>query len=96
VATAVGAAKEADETVKFERAHNRGELNAQLMGVATLAAGGLAGIADDLFAAAQILPLGGIPALTIQSWEDRGAGPIQAAAGDAMRGLLSAGFSTGF
>lgn len=91
VLTVVGAANEADRTIKFERAHNRGELNAQLMGFGTFAVGILAGVADDAFAVAQV-PFLGVPALTVQSFEDRGAGPIQAAAGDAIRGLLRSMF----
>ncbi|WP_216912975.1 SpvB/TcaC N-terminal domain-containing protein [Nocardia noduli] len=94
VSTMVGAANEANETVKFERSHNRGEVNAQLMGAGTLVVGILAGVADDAFAVAQV-PFLGVPALTAQSWEDRKAGPIQAAAGDAIRGFLRAGFSFG-
>jgi len=66
IMTVVGAAKEAQRTVEFERAHNRGELNAGLMGAATFVVGVLAGAADDAFAAAQ-LPMMGAPVLTMES-----------------------------
>ena len=96
VLTVVGAAeKEAKRTVEFERSHGRGELNAWLMGATTLLVGVVAGVADDAFAAAQV-PTMGAPVLTTQSWEDRGSGPIQAAAGDAIRDFLRWGFSLGF
>ena len=95
VLTVVGAAKEADETVNFERRHGRGELNAQLMGATTMLVGVVAGVVDDAFAAAQV-PMLGAPAITVQSYENRGSGPVQAAAGDAIRGFLGWGFSLGF
>lgn len=95
VLTVFGAAKEAERTVQLERSHNRGELNAALMGTGTFAVGMLAGIVDDAFAVAQV-PVMGAPVLTMQSYESRGSGPIQALAGDAVRGLLKIGFSHGF
>ena len=94
VLTVVGAAEEAQRTVEFERRHNRGELNAGLMGATVLVVGVLAGVADDAFAAAQV-PMMGAPMLTLDSWEQHGSGPVQHAAGEAIRGLLGWGFSLG-
>jgi RHS repeat-associated protein len=94
VLTVVGAAEEAQRSVEFERRHNRGELNAQLMGAATLVVGVLAGVVDDAFAAAQV-PMMGAPALTLDSWEHQGSGPVQHAAGEAIRGFLGWTFSMG-
>ena len=94
VFTVVGANEEAERTMAFERRHNRGELNAALMGTTTFLVGIVAGVADDAFAAAQI-PVMGAPVLTMESWERKGSGPIQHAAGEAIRGLLGWGFSLG-
>ena len=95
VLTVVGAVEEARRTVEFERRHNRGELNAGLMGGTLLVVGVVAGVADDAFAAAQI-PVMGAPALTLDSWEQHGSGPVQHAVGEAIRGFLGWGFSLGF
>jgi RHS repeat-associated protein len=94
VLTVVGAAEEAQRTIEFERRHNRGELNAALMGASTLVVGVLAGVVDDAFAAAQV-PMMGAPALTLDSWEHHGSGPVQHAAGEAIRGFLGWSFSMG-
>lgn len=94
VLTVAGAAEEAKRTYNFELQHNRGKLNATLVGVATFAAGMATGLVDDVFAAAQV-PMMGAPVLTMDSWENHGSGPVQHATGEAIRGLLGWGFSLG-
>jgi hypothetical protein len=95
VFTVAGAAKEAQRTVDFERQHGRGELNAALAGATTFVAGMFAGVVDDVFAAAQMSVMGA-PAITLDAWEQQGAGPIQHATGEAVRGFLGWGFRHGF
>ena len=94
ILTVVGAGAEANRTIEFERRHNRGELNAQLMGMATFAVGVAAGVVDDAHAAAQ-MPMMGAPVLTLNSWEQHGSGPFQHAAGEAIRSFLGWGFRQG-
>ena len=64
------------------------------MGATTMVVGVVAGVVDDAFAAAQV-PMLGAPAITVQSYENRGSGPVQAAAGDTIRGFLGWSFSLG-
>ncbi len=92
--TVVGAAEEAGRSADFERRHGRGEFAAVMMGASTFVVGVAAGAVDDAFAAAQI-PMMGAPALTLDSWEHQGSGPIQHAAGEAIRGFLGWTFSLG-
>lgn len=94
VFTVAGAATEAQRTVDFELQHNRGALNAALMGTTVFAVGMAAGVVDDAFAVAQV-GLMGAPMITMDAWEQGGAGPVQQAAGQAIRGFLEWSFNLG-
>ncbi|WP_316231123.1 SpvB/TcaC N-terminal domain-containing protein [Bradyrhizobium sp. SZCCHNR1051] len=91
--TVVGAKSEADRMVNFELQHDRGALNAALMGTTMFAAGVAAGAFDDALAIAEAPLTGG--AITMGSWEQNGAGPMQHAIGEAMRGFLEWSFKHG-
>lgn len=94
ILTVYGAVREGARTVDFERQHNRGEINAFLMFYATVVVGVGAGVLDDGLAAAATT-MSGSPAPVMDSWDQNGSGPVQHAAGEAIRGFLGWGFDHG-
>ena len=94
VATIVGAWNEADRTYQLEVRNNRGWLNAGLMWTATAGVGIAAGVVDDALAAEATIASGS-PAPVMESWDTYGAGPVQHAAGEAIRGILDWGAKHG-
>jgi hypothetical protein len=85
--TVYGAANEAARTAELERRNNRGELNEMLMYGATAVVAMTAGVVDDALAAVATATTGS-PAPVADSWNEVGAGPVQHAAGEAIRGFL--------
>ncbi len=90
VLTVYGAVNEANRTAELEQRNNRGDLNAALMWGATAVVGVGAGVLDDALAAAATAASGS-PAPVMESWDQYGAGPVQHAAGELIRGFLDWG-----
>jgi RHS repeat-associated protein len=94
IVTVVGAVEEANRTYELENRNNRGWLNAGAMWTATAVAGVLAGVVDDALAATATAASGS-PAPVMESWDQYGSGPVQHAAGEAIRGILDWGAKHG-
>jgi hypothetical protein len=94
IVTVVGATNEANRTYELENRNNRGWLNAGAMWTATAVAGVLAGVVDDALAATATAASGS-PAPVMESWDLYGSGPVQHAAGEAIRGILDWGAKHG-
>ena len=93
--TVFGADREATRTVEFVRQNDQGVISGAIWGTTTFVVGVAAGVVDDAFAAKEIQVMGA-PMQTMHSWEQHGAGPIQHAAGEAIRGFLGWSYGTGF
>jgi RHS repeat-associated protein len=94
VLTVSGALSEASRTYQLEVDNNRGWFNAGMMWTGTLVVGVAAGVLDDALAGESIA-VSGSPAPVMDSWEQYGSGPVQHAAGEAMRGILDWGAKHG-
>jgi len=94
VLTISGAINEGQTTADFEMSHGRGLVNAYVMGSVTATVGLVAGVGDDALAGLAI-DLSGSPAPVTDSWDQTGSGPLQHAAGEAIRGLLDFTFKHG-
>jgi hypothetical protein len=92
VTTVYGAVTEANRTWDLEVRNNRGSVNAGAMWISTAVSGIIAGAIDDALAATTI-EIGSAP--VVDSWEHVGSGPVQHAAGQAIRAFLDWGAHNG-